>query len=283
MLDCCAWGGWRARPAAAISASRPAQGLSVADIGKETGYEAQGNGASVQNPAECGARICDLSRCGNPWGSAMEIAKNASAMRPRPTAAVWIVSALCAAAGLAGCILMLLGVGGHGTSAALKATARLSFLLFWPAYAGSALTALFGTIFQPLKVRAREFGLAFASAHLVHLGLVTWLSYIGGAPPLNSFILFGVAAFWTYLLALLSIDRLQHLVGAKAWPVLRTVGLNYIAFAFAVDFVRYPSHLNAEYVIGYLPFIVFSVGGPMLRLAALAQRAGHRLNNRLRA
>ena len=81
----------------------------------------------------------------------------------------------------------------------------------------------------------------------------------------------------------LSFDRLQHLVGAKAWPVLRTVGLNYIAFAFAVDFVRYPVHVSAEYLIGYLPFIVFSVGGPILRLAALAQRAGHRLNNRLRA
>ena len=105
----------------------------------------------------------------------------------------------------------------------------------------------------------------------------------GAAPPLNSFIFFGIAVFWTYLLALLSIDRLQHLVGAKAWPVLRTAGLNYIAFAFAVDFVRYPPHVSAEYLIGYLPFVVFSVGGPMLRLAALAQREGHRLNNRLRA
>jgi hypothetical protein len=82
---------------------------------------------------------------------------------------------------------------------------------------------------------------------------------------------------------LLSIDRLQHLVGPKGWPLLRTVGLNYIAFAFAVDFLRYPPHVSAEYLIGYLPFTVFSVGGPMLRLAALAQRAGQRLNNRRRA
>jgi hypothetical protein len=64
---------------------------------------------------------------------------------------------------------------------------------------------------------------------------------------------------------------------------LRTVGLDYIAFAFAVDFPRYPPHVSAEHLIGYLPFTVFSVGGPMPRLAALAQRAGHRLNNRLRA
>ena len=213
----------------------------------------------------------------------MVIAKNVSAMRPRPGAAVWIASAFCAAAGLTGCVLMLLGAGEQGTHVALKATARLSFLLFWPAYAGSALTALFGTIFQPLKSRVREFGLAFAAAHLVHLGLVARLSYIGAAPPRNSFIFFGVAVFWTYLLALLSIDRLQHLAGPKGWPLLRTVGLNYIAFAFAVDFLRYPPHVSAEYLIGYLPFAVFSVGGPILRLAALAQRAGHRLNSRHRA
>jgi hypothetical protein len=47
-------------------------------------------------------------------------------------------------------------------------TVRFSFLLFWPAYAGSALWALFGQTFLPLKRRGREFGLAFASVHRPH-------------------------------------------------------------------------------------------------------------------
>jgi len=45
-------------------------------------------------------------------------------------------------------------------------------------YAGGAMTALFGPAFEPFKKRAREFGLAFASAHLVHIALVAWLDQI---------------------------------------------------------------------------------------------------------
>jgi len=64
------------------------------------------------------------------------------------------------------------GAGERGTHVALQATARLSFVLFWPAYCAAALAALFGPSFQPLQRHVREFGLAFAAAHLVHLGLV---------------------------------------------------------------------------------------------------------------
>jgi hypothetical protein len=56
------------------------------------------------------------------------------------------------------------------------------------------------------------------------------------------------------------------------WWLLRIVGLNYIAFAFAVDFVRLPASASAKYLMGYLPFVLLSVAGPMLRLAAFGQR-----------
>ena len=61
----------------------------------------------------------------------------------RPKAAVWIGSAFCAALGLAALVLAALGPGERGTIAALQVTARFSFLLFWLAYAGGAMTALF--------------------------------------------------------------------------------------------------------------------------------------------
>jgi hypothetical protein len=204
-------------------------------------------------------------------------------MRSRPSAAVWIGSALCAALALTGLVFVALGSGERGTVVALQATARLSFLLFWPAYAGGALTALFGSTFQPLKQRAREFGLAFASAHLVHIGLVGWLSYIGAVPSRGAFIFFGIAVLWTYLLALFSIGHLQQTLGPKGWWLLRTVGLNYIAYAFAVDFLRAPLLGDVKHAIGYLPFAVLAVGGPMLCLAAFVQRAGHLLASRMRA
>jgi hypothetical protein len=193
----------------------------------------------------------------------------------RNLAAVWICSALCAALSLAGLVLAVLGPGERGTDVALQVTARLSFLLFWPAYAGGALTALFGPTFQLLKRLGRELGLGFASAHLVHIGLVAWLSYIGASPPLGSFIFFGIAVLLTYLLALFSIGNLQYTLAPSGWWLLRTVGLNYIAYAFAVDFLRYPLLGSVKYLLGYLPFAILSVMGPMLRLAAFVQRAGY--------
>ena len=66
-------------------------------------------------------------------------------------------------------------------------TARFSFPLFWPAYTAGAITTLFGPTFEPAKRRGREIGLAFASAHLVRLGFVARLSYIGAASALVYF------------------------------------------------------------------------------------------------
>lgn len=191
-----------------------------------------------------------------------------------PVAAVWMSSAFCAALGLAALTLAALGPGEQGTIAALKVTARFSFVLFWPAYAAGAMTTLFGPAFGPLKRRGREFGLAFASAHLVHLGLVVWLTYIGAAPARGVFLFFGIAVLWTYLLALFSIPRLQKALGSKGWWLLRVVGLNYIALAFAKDFLGYPQLGNFKYLLGYLPFVALSVVGPLLCFAAFLQRAG---------
>jgi hypothetical protein len=181
--------------------------------------------------------------------------------------------AFCAALGLAGVVLVALGPGERGTIVALQATARLSFVLFWPAYAGGALTTLFGLAFEGLKWRAREFGLAFASAHLVHIALVAWLTYIGAAPPLGTFVFFGIAVLWTYLLALFSVARLQRILGSNGWGLMRAMGLNYIAYAFAVDFVSASPVVSLKYFIGYLPFAVLSVVGPMLCLVAARRTA----------
>jgi hypothetical protein len=84
---------------------------------------------------------------------------------------------------------------------------------------------------------------------------------------------------WTYLLALFSIKRLQHTLGSKGWWFLRVVGLNYIAYAFAVDFLKGPQFGSIEHLVGYLPFSVLSVVGPLLCLAAFVQRAARLQKN----
>ena len=198
--------------------------------------------------------------------------QNLGSMRRLPTSALWMLSALCAALGLVAVVLGFLGAGERGTDVALQLTGRLSFLLFWLAYTGGALTVLFGATFQPLKRRAREFGLAFASAHLPHVGLVIWLCWIGAAPPVSVFVFFGIALIFTYVLAVFSIGHLQRMLGSWGWWLLSVVGLNYIAFAFAKDFVNDPLGGGLKHVAAYLPFAVLSVAGPALRLLAWTVR-----------
>jgi hypothetical protein len=107
----------------------------------------------------------------------------------------WTAAAFCASFGLAASFVAVFGIP-KGVYIALPATARLAFLIFWPAYAGGALVSLFGRVFSPLREHARDLGLAFAAALLVHLGLVACLCVIGPTPGVESFVIFGVAAFW---------------------------------------------------------------------------------------
>jgi hypothetical protein len=193
-------------------------------------------------------------------------------MRSRSIDALWMGSAFCAALALAVGVIIALGAEQRGVDAAVAATARLMFLLFWPAYSGGALVALFGSAFQPLKRHAREFGLAFAAALLVHLSLVGDLCLIGAAPGVPTFVFFGAGAVWAYLLALFSFPRLHLALGPRNWWLLSNLGMSYLAYAFIADFLKQPLHGGIKHVVEYLPFAVLSLAGPSLRLAAFAQR-----------
>ena len=162
---------------------------------------------------------------------------------------------------------------GERVSVALRATARWSVLLFWLASAGRALTTLFGSRFLPLARHARDFGLAFASAHLAHLGVVAWIySTSVVVPERSTLILFGIAVFWTYLLAILSWNHLSAKLNPRVWRLVRTVGVEYIAFAFWIDFAIHTFGGGIANFFVYLPFVTLAVAGPPLRLAAALKR-----------
>jgi hypothetical protein len=188
--------------------------------------------------------------------------------------------------GLAAAVLAIKGTDAKSLRIALRLTARWSFLLFWVAYSGGAMTALFGPALAPLARRGREFGLAYASAQLVHVGLVVWLFQISTRPPLSGklSVFFIIGIVWTYLLAVLSFGGLAEALGPRGWRTLRIVGLNYILFAFAFDFVP-PVILpgTAQYgvwrLVEYVPFAAMSVAAPLLVLAAaIHRRLGMRYN-----
>ena len=109
-------------------------------------------------------------------------------MRIRTTSQ-WMLASMAVA--LAMVIVIRLSFGPRERMAnALQATGRWSFALFWLATVAGPLRTLFGPTFKPLAQRARDLGLCYASAHLVHLGLVVWM-YVVSVPDLTrQFVIF---------------------------------------------------------------------------------------------
>jgi hypothetical protein len=191
---------------------------------------------------------------------------------------VWMAAAFSAALVLAAGVLAIFGVNARAIAVALRVTARFSVLLFWPAYAGGALATLYGPGFGTVARRRREFGLAFASAHTVHLGLVIWLYRISSTPPVpnSSAVIFGIGFFWIFVLVLLSVRAVKENMAGRAWRTLQTIGIEYIAFLFFVDFLHPDGTGLCEAVcrkepLVYVPFGALIVLGLALRITALVK------------
>jgi hypothetical protein len=165
-------------------------------------------------------------------------------------------------------VFVIYGVGERATAIALGATARWSFLLFWPAYAGGAIASLWPRL-NRLARYGRELGLAYASAQLIHVGLVLWIMHVASAPG-GAMVFFWIGIFWTYVLALFSLPQLQGVLGPSPWRVLRTIALEYIAIAFAADLIT--AHWQEIGRLSYLPFALMLVSGAGLRFVAFRNR-----------
>src|SRR5215472_3322448 len=137
--------------------------------------------------------------------------------RARSVTGPWMLTAFAVALVIAVASLTLRGSGEEGTLLGLRLTARWSYLWFWSAYTAAAWATVLGPRLRPVAMHARDFGLAFAAAHLVHVGLVVWLYQIAEHPPGRGTLeFFGVAVFFTYLLALLSFRRFAGWLSPRA-------------------------------------------------------------------
>ena len=165
-------------------------------------------------------------------------------------------------------VLGICGVGEHGLHLALRVTARWSFMWFWGAYAGGALGSVFGESFRALARRGRALGLSYAAAQTVHAGIVAWLYCVAVKPPLGAkgaaFFLVGLGI--TYVLVGLSFGGARRLPG-WVWKLVRVGGMEYIALAFFVDFVRHPVRGVWDEVF-YWPFIGLAVMGTAIRIVS---------------
>ena len=187
---------------------------------------------------------------------------------------LWMLSAFCAAVASAGLVVTILGAGEKGAAAALKVSALFSFLLFFAAYSGSPLAAIFGRLFDGLSRRGRDFGLAFAAALIVHLSLAVLTIERSTHPfvPGSLTVAEIIGALWIYSIAVFSIARLRLMISAVVWRRMRALGMDYVALIFARNFLMKPL---------YVPFLLLTLGAIMLRVAASTRGRPNKSGNDL--
>jgi methionine sulfoxide reductase heme-binding subunit len=151
--------------------------------------------------------------------------------------------AVIAVIGAVTAAMLIMMPGYPGGIAALRFTARTSFVLFTLAFTASALAKLWPGAMSFWLLRNRRYlGLAFAGSHAIHLAVILtfWnagLSSYVWSLPLIGFWINVVGYIVIGAMALTSFDLTRRALGPAAWSMLHLAGGYYIWFAFAKSYL----------------------------------------------
>jgi len=132
-------------------------------------------------------------------------------------------------------------VGGshlEGAQLAARWTSRVGLPVFLTAYLASTLLRFSkNDLTKALMRRRRQWGLAFALTHSVHLAALFYYLMIAGMPPeLLTLLGGGLAYVLIYLMAFTSNDSSVRLLG-KNWKRLHVFGIHYIWFIYTFTYL----------------------------------------------
>jgi hypothetical protein len=160
------------------------------------------------------------------------------------------------------------GVGEEGLRVSIRASARVSVVLFTLAVSASSLHALWPSAASAWCLRnRRQLGLSFALSHFVHLLFLVWLAAAVPGSLERSPLVFlggGLAYLAIALMAATSNDRAQAWLGMRRWRRLHRAGGFYVWLLFAQAYL--PRALVSP---AYLPQALLVLAAPALRLLAL--------------
>jgi DMSO/TMAO reductase YedYZ heme-binding membrane subunit len=153
---------------------------------------------------------------------------------------------------------------------AARYTARVAFLLFMPVYVASSWHRLApsGTT-RWLMLHRRSLGLAFACAHIVHLGALTTFQVTSrGMPDVVTLVVGGGAFVVLFAMVATSNDAAVRRLGGRRWQRLHRFGMHYLWFVFAFS---YAGRVAAG-MWSFVPLVAVALGGLALRIVAARAR-----------
>ncbi|WCL54586.1 hypothetical protein [Gimibacter soli] len=167
---------------------------------------------------------------------------------------VFIVLGAGLSAASAFLMLQMFGDGAVATGWALDATARVSFAFWFLTFIARPLNAVKRSEgSKKLVSLRRQFGIAFASAHIVHAYFIVQIAALVPAdfPPARF-----VPGGFVYLLILLmfatSFDRTAKVMPGRSWQYLHRTGQWVIALAFlnsSLQGIFIPDHNRLTHMV----------------------------------
>ena len=190
----------------------------------------------------------------------------------------WI-PAFCAAAAIGATFVALVGYSVGATPEerwllAARYTARLSFPIFVLVFVASSWNRLAPSrVSRFLVQRRRALGLAFATAHTIHLAALVTRNVVAGERPGAVTLLAGGSAYLVmFAMALSSNDSAVRLLG-RNWLRLHKVGIYWLWFVFTVSYAKRTFGALPEFA----PLFGLAVAALALRIAASRARRPQRV------
>jgi DMSO/TMAO reductase YedYZ heme-binding membrane subunit len=180
----------------------------------------------------------------------------------------------CAGAALGATLAALYGYSSGSApderwQLAARYTARFAFSLFLPVFAASAWNRLApGRVSRFLVRRRRALGLAFATAHTVHLvALVAYNAVAGTRPDAPTIAVGGGAYLLMFAMAATSNDASVRRLG-RNWLRLHKLGVYWLWFVFTFSYAGRTFGGKP----GFAPWFAAAVAALALRIAAARTR-----------
>lgn len=167
------------------------------------------------------------------------------------------------------------GWGGEGLAAAIRWTAKTSFVLFLTAFSASSLRAVMPSPkTRWLLANRRYFGVSFAVSHLFHAAAIIASivtsddaseerTLAGSAPGLIVYL------FILFMLAT-SFDRTAAMVGPRVWRTMHTLGGYLVFFSFLSAYGL--RALESPWYSGYVILLLAVLGLRIAKLGGVGQK-----------
>jgi hypothetical protein len=167
-----------------------------------------------------------------------------------------------------GLILLVAGGGEEGLRLVIRATARISVVLFTAAFAARSLSHAWPSpASRWLLANRRYLGVSFAVSHMTHLlaifALGGWsLAGVVARSGITPVVLGGIAYAFLAAMTATSFDRTAAWLGPRRWSLLHTTGAYYI---WTIFFVSFAPRITQSPL--YWPFALALLGALVLRLS----------------